>query len=61
MTSCPSCRVAGRRSRIETREEGRVAVIICANPRCANYKKEIGEEKLPEEYPMENQTVTQKG
>ena len=49
MIDCDKCRCTGRVSRVKEEEGEQVAVYVCANPRCGNYRQEFGQEVLPKE------------
>lgn len=53
MKQCDKCRCGGRVERIAQTPEGKEAVYICPNPRCANYKQEFAKELLPPEKPAQ--------
>lgn len=46
MQRCPKCRCAGRRKAVKATEDGPVEELICANPRCQNYRRVFAEAPL---------------
>ena len=45
--NCGKCGAEARVLRVEEGVEETVVHYVCPNRRCANYKREVGEKKLP--------------
>lgn len=46
MKNCDKCRCTGRVKQVKEEDGKQVAVYICPNPRCRNYREEFAEEVL---------------